>query len=203
MWGAHVSPFHRKHLVCALVTLLLLVASAVPSNASNFTGASGLYGCSAGNMGDNATHSFWYEALTPATVTALNWTRTNSYNPTDVNTVNEDLKDPLTDVIANDADYEGVTCGQTWISSISDVGLLGYALCTALSGTKCQQFQLYFDNDFMGPATASQEATLACHEVGHSLGLMHTNTGANCMQSPGVGSPGLTTHDISHLNANY
>jgi hypothetical protein len=84
-------------------------------------------------------------------------------------------------------------------------GLSGLVRCwyVVSSNSKCDQQHVDFDNDFMGPQTTTNENWLACHEFGHTIGLLHTNSGANCMQSPGIGTPALTSHDISHINANY
>lgn len=47
-------------------------------------------------------------------------------------------------------------------------------------------------------------AGLACHELGHSLGLNHYTfwEGAGCMEDP-PGNRWLTGHDLDHLNTEY
>lgn len=203
-----ITSAHRRvrRQATTVLSLALLTVAAFPSNsawATNFSGASGATGCGGVNMADNATHSFWYDSLSTDAQIAVNQTRTSNYNPTDLDTVNEDVPDSLTDVLTYDEDYEGTTCGSVWQSGAALGGLAGFTQCLSLSGSRCQQFAVYFDNDFMGPRSTGDERWLACHEVGHTVGLMHTNTGANCMQSPGVATAVLTAHDISHINTNY
>lgn len=195
----------RCEVTSVLAVALLLMAAFPPSpaQASNFSGANSATGCAGPNMADNASHSIWYDALTTDSITSVNWTRTINYNPTDVDTVNEDVPDSLTDVMVYDADYEGTSCGFAWQTGYPAVGILGFAQCLSLTGSRCQQFGVYFDNDFMGPRSTVEERWLACHELGHTFGLMHTNTGSNCMQSPGIGTSALTTHDVAHINSNY
>jgi hypothetical protein len=43
---------------------------------------------------------------------------------------------------------------------------------------------------------------IACHELGHSVGLRHTSDQASCMKDPPTSSR-LTSHDIAHLNSTY
>jgi len=53
--------------------------------------------------------------------------------------------------------------------------------------------------------TDGEAFAIACHEVGHTVGLRHNQTdqGATCMLEP----PGLVKvlddHDVNHINANY
>jgi hypothetical protein len=75
---------------------LLLVAS-IPASATNFSGASGATGCTATNtnMADPMPSTVWYDALTAAVANAENYVRTNVYNPTDIDTVNDNTEHRL------------------------------------------------------------------------------------------------------------
>lgn len=190
-----------KHHRLVLVAIVLMIgAGAMPAKASNFSGANGATGCSV-NAADNRVHSIWYHQLTAATKQAVNWSRNRNYDPTSVDTVNEDARDRLTDVIAMDADYEGAICGRTWLAKPTGSGVIGIVLCQSLSGRRCNQFHMLFDNDFMGPQPTANENALACHELGHTLGLAHVTQG--CLSNGGGTSTSLRDHDRRHLNAYY
>lgn len=185
-------------LAVALAAIGLMTVVYTPDvKATNFTGANGQTGCNV-NVADNRTHGFFNNALTTATANAVAWTRTNNYDPTDINTTTASSQTALTDVVSFDADYEGVTCGQTWCCNAGS-GLIGYSMCQALnSANECEQDFIYYDTDFMGPQSDANERSLACHETAHSVGLTHRN--GSCVETPVPNNPALSTHDISHIN---
>lgn len=53
-------------------------------------------------------------------------------------------------------------------------------------------------NTFFSPTAA----VVACHELGHSVGLRHSTESGSCLQTPLVNSTTLTDHDKQHIN-NY
>lgn len=55
---------------------------------------------------------------------------------------------------------------------------------------------------FMDHANQSQRRWLACHEVGHAIGLRHRNSGG-CMEKCVIMDPEYTAHDIAHFNENW
>ena len=59
---------------------------------------------------------------------------------------------------------------------------------------------MYFDTDYMGPRSTAAEQTLACMELGHTVGLGHYTDG--CMESGFHTQNYLTDHDRIHLH-NY
>ena len=83
-------------------------------------------------------------------------------------------------------------------------GLRGWNACagTAVFAHPNQQCWLQwvrFNDIYTSPAANA----LACHELGHSLGLRHSTDTASCMFTPGPTSTVLTNHDRAHLNAAY
>jgi hypothetical protein len=45
---------------------------------------------------------------------------------------------------------------------------------------------------------------VACHELGHTVGLRHTTSTTSCMQSPlSVNDTTYNSHDVGHINSNY
>jgi hypothetical protein len=191
-------------LVAAIIASAITVIDETPAQASNWSGASGTTGCSSGqNMADNREHTFFYNGIESYTRAAVDWSRANNFDPTEINTSNTVL-DSLTDVVIFDNDMEGEVCGATWLSTYGGNGdfWVGAAFCQSLSGSACQQRYVYFDTDFMGPRSNAAEQWLACHEIGHTVGLGHYTAFDGCMQTPQSTRNYLHDHDRVHLH-NY
>ena len=157
-------------------------------------------------MTDNENVYVWYQSLAADTITALNSSRTQDYNPTDLNTFNEDVLTNQT--VAIDYDYSGTICGFQWWENGQDGGKIGFSRCMIVvpGGSKCDQNRLDFDNDWMGPGQPSGvKQSLACHEFGHAMGLAHIDPSVtnSCMLDPISGQQHLSGHDIAHITNNY
>jgi len=90
-------------------------------------------------------------------------------------------------------------------SNYGDNGVNGWNSCVAgFSGShpnqKCEQQWVRINQFFDPPAQR-----IACHEMGHSVGLRHTGDQASCLKQTILGgnSERLTAHDKGHLNDNY
>ncbi|KRE60147.1 matrixin family metalloprotease [Nostocoides sp. Soil756] len=190
-----------RFVAALLVAVGLVMTNAVAAHA-NFSGANGKTGCSGGspvNMADGGTHNFNYVSLNSAVQSAVAWSRTYNYDSTDVNTGYDSTLDPTTDVIVRNQDYT-TYCGFSWHPG-STVGL---TTCDSLSGGfKCESHTVRFDISYFNAANQSQERGLACHEIGHSLGLTHRDAETGCMETYLTYPTYLTDHDEAHLNANY
>ena len=44
---------------------------------------------------------------------------------------------------------------------------------------------------------------MACHEMGHTVGLQHTSNSNSCMEATGYTPLDLSNHDVDHINGNY
>ena len=176
---------------------------APPVSATNFSGASGLTGCGNNNKADSAAHGFFYVAMSPRNASAMGWARTNVLDPTKINTYS-DANTSTTDVLVNDGYYSDL-CGYTWYNpSTMTGGAVGLATCGSLSGNACEQFRVYMNQHFTDIANLTDLRSLATHEAGHTIGLLH-RTGNTVMQQ-GYPKPSLTfdpAHDIPHLDSNY
>lgn len=126
--------------------------------------------------------------------------------PTDIDLQAEQSSpDTNTDVVYIDADY-ATTCGFDWHpddAADPDTNFVaGMAECRTLSGSKCQRFDVRFDTSFTNTINANYAATFACHETGHTLGLLHRNEGCMPAIVP-TNAHFYSTHDIGHINGNY
>lgn len=191
----------RIAIVSATVLALTMLGPASPANATNYSGTTGATGCTRLNEADNRTHYFHYADLTSTMANATYWARVNNVNPTDVNTAYDGTLDNLTDVVVRDRYYVDY-CGYDWYHP-STGGVVGLATCGRLnSARECEQHTVRYSNYFEDNTSLSNERGLACHEIGHSLGLAHRN--GSCIQQ-GYPKPmnNYGTHDRNHLNANY
>lgn len=185
-------------LAAAMLSALPLVVSKTPASATNFSGITGATICT-GNVADNRTHVIAYSSLQAIMQDAMNWSRVNNYDPTDINTQNETTISATTDVVAQDLDYAGSWCGGVWCCETGpNTGWVGYASCQAPnSANECERWDVYFDTDFTMPATVTQRRGLACHELSHTVGLLHI--GGWCTADPPANTS-LSDHDRAHIN---
>jgi len=186
----------------AVLLMLVGMGAWSTAEAGHFYGATGQTGCGAPNMADNATHSFYYDASLPTYMRdKMNEIRTESYNPTDINTVTSTDPNSETDVIAYQQNYTNF-CGVTWHGSGgSTVGLTN---CVSLSGSACQKFEVRFDSSYTGGGTAGQRKNLTCHETGHTLGLGHRLPSSSCMIAiTSSTETSIDQHDRDAINAHY
>ena len=78
---------------------------------------------------------------------------------------------------------------------------IGWTKCQNLSGSKCDRFDIYFDQSWSINASQNYRNNIACHETGHALGLKHdSNTSCTNTTTP----EGYSSHEVTdHINANY
>lgn len=192
----------RVAVIAATVVALTAFGPSVPASATNYSGTTGATGCTNLNEADNRDHYFHYVDLTQTMKDATYWARVNNVNPTDVNTHYDSTLDRLTDVVVRDRYYVDY-CGYDWWQ-VGEGGVVGLATCDSTnSARECEKHTVRYSNRFVDNTSQSNERGLACHEIGHTLGLAH-RTSTSCMQT-GYPKPAnnYSTHDRNHLNANY
>ena len=200
--GERVHLPRRVSLVAAALAISALAGllAIQPASATNFFGATSGTGCTAGNMADPNPHTFFYSDLSSAMQEAQNGVRVFIYDPTDVNTSLLGSVSSDTDAVVYDLDYT-TYCGYTW-DDIPNV--IGLTTCVSLAGGgRCQKFEIRYDNsDVNSSSSIGFRNAIACHETGHSLGLKHNSDPNSCVQG-GWYVGAISSHDTSHLNANY
>lgn len=183
-----------------------VLAVAVPAaQATNFSGATSGTGCFANNMQDNRDYTYHRSSLTTRMYSAVANVLNNQIAPTDITVKAEQATpDGNTDVVMYDADYS-THCGFDWHPDGPDPDtnwIAGLAECASLSGSRCQRFNVRWDTSLTDTLNDNGARTWACHELGHTLGLLHRNEACMPATVP-ANQPGYSTHDIAHVNANY
>lgn len=184
--------------VLSLATALALTATSAA--ASNF-GSEGTAGASGTTNGvfltANASWSVAKVSLTSTYSNGVSSALSQQYNPTDLNV----------------SEYSPPGCGGSYGSydlcvfdaNYGDNGLNGWNACAgSTSGSHpnmvCSMAYVRINTYYSPPAVR-----IACHEMGHSVGLRHTSEAASCMKRSADGgtSASLSAHDTGHLNGHY
>lgn len=181
----------------AAVLLLVLVATIAPGravSASNFGSQAGpvLFGLTTGVwLTTNSTLLVGRVELTATYSNAVQSVMSSEYNPTDLSVIVE----------------SPASCWGGYDVCVFDLnfGDIGYHAWNSCAGTTsgshpnqtCSVQYVRINLLFNPPANY-----VVCHEVGHSIGLRHSDDSASCMDEEGS-SPVLTNHDKGHINARY
>jgi hypothetical protein len=161
------------------------------------------------SVGNNVRHYVAFDpSLTAELAEAMRFAMERVYEPTRLVMVEQAAVSPLTDVIAFSADY-GENGAAGWVYCPSDrsygVNGQGHRWCQGqeLHLNLNPRYGVFFGDD-------ASRRHVACHELGHTLGLLHWGNppetdgpvGATCMNANTPNGPiGLHSTDVDHINA--
>lgn len=188
---------HRRGLA-AFLTLLVVLAPTSVAEATNF-GSQGTAGVSGTTNGVWLTNNYVFivakRALTAKYSQGVSDALNQEFNPTDLS---------VTIYVASSCvDDDHDTC--VYDSNYGDNGLNGWNSCWGgtIGGHPNQICTVTWVriNEFFNPPAKR----IACHEIAHSVGLRHTQEQASCVKrtADGGNSEVLSSHDKSHINAQY
>jgi hypothetical protein len=188
--------------VAFVATVLVAV---LPGNASanNWAGATGNTGCTSTlNMADNETHTVWYyDSLRADGRQATNRARNHDLDPTAINTIDATSDSSIIDAVIF-SQYYTTFCGLDWSG-----GIAGFTMCVSTnSQDRCERHEIRYNELALDNLNDDRDQSLACHELGHSVGLKHRQVegaaGNGCMDNDHF-YPDYTDHDRSHLSDHY
>jgi hypothetical protein len=196
-----------RAMAVAFGALVLLDQSTIPTDASPFGSVVCDTSLSSQCVADNGSHLWYPVGLDASTDGAMSWVDLNVFDPiADVQMV-KTTAFSAADLQVYDAGY-GYNGFRAWVVCQAGATYGG----SGPAGRWCRPQQISFNNALPGyPSefdTDTKRRFVACHEVGHSLGLQHSTETSSCMRDVPLGytgtrATGLTTHDIGHLNAWY
>ena len=187
--------WQRRIVFTGVALIASLTVASVPAVASNF-GTSGQAGTSGTTNGVWLTNNLAFivglRNLTTASAAGVANVE-DTFDSTDLSFSDSAVSscpDSSYDVCVYDANY-------------GDNGLRGWNAC---AGTTTGQHQaqvcslawVRFNTTY-----SSNKTNLACHELGHSVGLRHESHAASCMQTPLSGTLTLNAHDKDQINFTY
>lgn len=184
-----------RWLVVPMALTWVLVAGVLPAGA-NFYGPEGAgYSCPSSCYPEGSYQRYWYDsdgggALPPTWQDAMDWTRNNNINPTQINTDSVNLHDN-SDVAVYHKDYGDTT----WD---------GAAACIdELANNRCGHWHVKLNSALLGGASLDYKRGLSCHETGHASGLHHRDpSDVSCMVNTDAidAKRWFDSHDDGHIN---
>lgn len=169
----------RRTVAVLIGSVVVLLFAVTPAIATNF----GPY------FAEGRFHTMNYVSLTQ------NWIDASNYAKAHLTIV--------TDMSASVVSYHDADIA-LYDQNDGDVGYYGYWTCVIEASYDpdiCSHGHLVYNTYYW--TNLDMRKSIACQEVGHSVGLRHDNTRTTCMRSDENFPIAYSSHDISHINGRY
>ena len=180
--SAHTSDVFRRSVAISLALMFVLGAGVLAAGEDRIFPVSNA-NCQEANTISNSSvclpdsngHTVYVNALGTNLKAATQWTLSNSYN-----TVS-----PIVIITVSAPITSGTGETDVYYRTRNDLpnGIFAYAGCNdnSIGNSRCDQFYVTYHGDFLCSQSAwctstSVHRSLACHETGHTFGLMHPDS---------------------------
>ena len=190
--------FRRRWAIGGIV-LFAVAGAATVALASNFY-STAVGGSPANNvsLANNSSHLVRFASVQAAQKASTLDRMSAAYNtPTDI-TMTETTSTTADDVVVFDFTY-GLNGAVAWVvcpDAAFESGSDPNRWCFGQELRYNLTYADYYD-------TSGERAWIACHELGHTIGLNHVGTTNSCLRLNYNGTTLLSPHDVSHVNSNY
>lgn len=196
----------RFVIVAVLLTAALLWPADVAGSSTFWWRTYSAGECAGGNSADSSYHTFYYNSgLSSVMRSATDYARAYAIDPMDLNTAMVALAVD-TDVVVYDQDYDR-RCLLAWHPT--PMGVTGLAECRTLTPNPagaCEKAEVRYDESYTSIATTTERRWIACHELGHTLGLTHNESypDTSCMAAENNGRTTYSWHErVDHIDPSY
>lgn len=202
---------HHSRVTLVVVTAILSLATSPPARADNWGSTPIQPDRSAVSLANNPFHAVHYVNISdgypngiPELGAASDWA-ISEYDQTDM-VAYRDEADPYPDLEVHDWNYGNLT---GWVAitkcPTTNTGTGGVDPSRWCRGQQIifNSWWYWFSSDVYD--TYFQRRRLTCHEMGHSVGLRHSDNTNSCIHAHYWETTAsiLDTHDKSHINAHY
>ncbi len=151
-------------------------------------------------MADDKDHFIYLDSSVGAGMdNAIAWVTSDQLDPTRIDTHTITNPTGSTDVEVVQGQYSGThICGVPWST------LVGWTACMSLATSgKCDRHIVHFNSDNVAEDSVNRKRWAACHELGHSLGLMHDANQNSCMWNSYYSAPNTYSQHDRDMFYNY